>query len=138
MGRKRTRLNLTKEDRMTIDYHLKTTQDVRERERLNFAIVASTGSHTLEDLAHLTGRSRSTIQNWLSKFSRGGLSGLRTRDAAPGKESPLASKQIQEELVRGLKRQRWTTAQQVADWLLRRHGIKRARKSIYYWRHKFC
>ena len=136
MGRKRTRLELTAKQRGAIHHHLNTTQDVRKRERLNFAIEASTGRNTLADLAFLTGRSRSTIQNWLNKFEHGGLPELLTRDAAPGMKSPLARATIQAELKRGLKSRRWKTAQQVANWLLEDHGIKIARKSIYYWLHK--
>ena len=136
MGRKRTELELTAKDRAAIHHYFNTTEDLRERERLDFAIKAATGKHTLEDLARLTGRSRSTLQNWLTKFRRGGINELLTRDAAPGKVTPLVGEEVQAELREGLKRRRWTTAQQVADWLTQRHGIKRTRKSIYYWLHK--
>jgi len=133
MGRKRTRLELTAEDRAAIDHHLNTTRDARKRERLHFAINASTGNYTLQDLARCSGRSRSTIQNWLTKFERGGLPELITRDVAPGKQSPLAGTTIQKELRQGMKCERWATAQQVSDWLKERYGVELSRKSVYYW-----
>ena len=136
MGRKRTELELTAKDRAAIDYYLNTTEDLRERERLDFAIKAATGKHTLEDLARLTGRSRSTLQNWLAKLRRGGVNELLKREAAPGRVTPLVEEQVQAELRQGIESKRWTTAQQVANWLRQRHGIKRTRKSIYYWLHK--
>ena len=136
MGRKRTRLELTDAERATIDHHLKTTRDVRKRERMAFALNASTGKHTIEDLAQLSGRRTSTIQNWIGKFERGGLAELLARGAPPGKKSQMLNNEIQTELIRGLLARRWTTAQQVSEWLNHRHGIKLARKSIYYWLRK--
>ena len=137
MGRKRTRLELSAADRVAIDRHLNATRDLRKRERLGFALKAATGRHTLEELALASGRSRSTLQNWLEKFAVGGLSGLLARDAAPGKRSPLAGKRLQLELRQRIKA-RPCTAQEISDWLRERHGIELARKSVYYWLRKIA
>jgi hypothetical protein len=94
---------------------------------------AADGSHTLEELADMAGRLRSTIQNWLNKFAAGGVAGLLERNTPPGMVGPLADVNIQQQLETGLNAGRWQSAAQVAVWLLETHGIRRARKSIYYW-----
>lgn len=55
------------------------------------------------------------------------------RDTPPGTVSPIARPKIQAQLRNGLQTGRWQTASEVAHWLKERHGIKRNRKSIYYW-----
>ena len=136
MGRKRTQLELTPAQQVRIRRLVRVAGPRREQERLRFALKAAMGRHSLEELAGLLGRARSTIQNWLDKFHAGGLDGLLERDTPPGKVSPLAKGKIQTELRAGLKSGRWQTAAQVAGWLKERHGIERSRKSIYYWLHK--
>ena len=136
MGRRRTQLKLTAQQHSHITHLLKTTSDARTRERLQFAQRASSGRHTLDDLARLADRSRSTIQNWLVKFESNGLTGLLARDTAPGKESPLAEAKIQDQLQKGMESGRWKTAVEVALWLKKEHGVERSRKSIYYWLRK--
>jgi len=136
MGRARTRLQLTPSESAELNRLLGSTRDIRARERLRFAQRASVGRHTLEELARLAGRSRSTIQNWLGKFESGGLAGLLARDTPPGMISPLATMGIQAQLRAGLKSRRWKSAAEVAAWLKEKHGIDRARKSIYYWMRK--
>ena len=133
MGRRRTRLELSAAQQAEAQRLLRSSKDPRELERLRLALRAATGHHTLEDLASKAGRRRSTIQNWLTKFYRGGLDGLLERDAAPGVVSPVATPKVQQQLQDGLKAGRWTSAAQVAAWLQETHGITRSRKSIYYW-----
>jgi len=136
MGRARTRLELTPPEGAELNRLLGSTRDMRTKERLRFAQRAVAGRHTLEELARLAGRSRSTIQNWLSKFESGGLAGLLARDTAPGMVSPVATLEIQAQLKAGLNSRRWKSASEVAAWLKEKHGIDRARKSIYYWLRK--
>ena len=133
MGRKRTHLELSAAERAMLHRLLRTATDSRTRERAQWALWASTGEHTLEDLARKIGRARATIQNWLDKFSVGGVGGLLERATPPGSTSPLAEPRIQEQLKAGLKTGRWRTAREVAAWLEETHGVKRARKSLYYW-----
>lgn len=137
MGRKRTKLNLTLQDRAEIDYRRKITGDQRQKERLSFLILASTGDSTLDELARAADRSRSTIQNWMDKFRKGGLCELLRRESAPGMKSPLTRIGVRSKLVQGLKCQRWATAQQIVDWLEHEHGIHLSRKSVYYWIRKY-
>ena len=112
---------------------LRTTTDARDKERLQVVLWATSGQHSLEALATLAGRARSTIQIWLDDFTEGGLTKLLEREAPPGKPSPVAQPKVQEQLQAGLKAGRWRTAGQMAAWLKETHGIKRASKSLYYW-----
>lgn len=136
MGRRRTRLEMTSAQEADARRLLVDATDDRERERLQFLLLASSGEHTLAALAGAAGRSRSTIQNWVVKFLSGGLAGLLERDTPPGAASPIAQPTIQAQLRAGLSAGRWKSAPQVAVWLQREHGIQRAQKSIYYWLRK--
>ena len=137
MGRRRTQLDLSAAERAAAHQLQRSCHDPRAVERLRFALLGATGRHTLEELARMLGRSRATIQNWLGKFATGGMKALLERDTAPGVSSPLAGKKVQRQLQAGLKAGRWTSAAHVAAWLEETHGIRRSRKSIYYWFEKF-
>lgn len=137
MGRNRTHLELSAADRTEMQRRIRETTDARQRERLRLALWAGAGRHTLEDLALRAGRSRSTIQNWLCKFNRGGVEELMERATPPGSESPLGTQRIRVKIKAGLKSGRFRSAAQVAAWLQKEHGILRARKSLYYWFQKY-
>lgn len=133
MGRKRTQLSLTPAQRTEMARRIRTSRTARERERLRFALLAAEGRHTLEDLARRVGRRRSTLQLWLDRFKAGGLARLLTRESPPGLRSPVGRASVQAELRAGLKAGRWSSAAAIAEWLQATHGIRRARKTIYYW-----
>jgi transposase len=133
MGKPRTQLPLSAAQHAELDRRLRTVTHPRERERLQVALWAASGRHTLEDLAEMADRSRATIQTWLGKFRSEGLPGLLKRDTPPGSTSPLSSSQMQAQLKAGLASGRWHSAQAMSDWLKETHGIHRARKTLYYW-----
>ena len=133
MGRRRTQLALSDAERTAALRLLESSDDPRTVERLCFALEASIGHYTLEDLARRLNRTRSTIQNWLGRFEAGGLEGLLARAGGPGRSTPVARAVIQRQLLAGLQAGRWTSAAQVAAWLQETHGIARSRKSLYYW-----
>ena len=133
MGRRRTQLDLSLEERREALRLVRSCADPRLVERAGFALLGATGELTMEELADQVGRRRSTLQTWLSKFRAGGLAGLLERDAAPGVSSPLGAARVQRQLQAGLQAGRWTSAAHVAAWLEETHGISRSRKSIYYW-----
>lgn len=133
MARKRTKLAMSVEELVQLKRQIRGEVDPRNKERLQVVLWATSGQHTLEDLARLSGRARSTIQVWLDHFIGGGLAALLERESPPGPISPVAGSKVQEELQAGLKAGRWRTAGQVAAWLKEAHGIKRAAKSLYYW-----
>src|SRR5579863_4563133 len=136
MGRNRKLLHLEPDERAQMLRLCRSLNSQRDRERLKAALRAGEGRYTLEDLAALAGRSRSTIQNWLNKFTVGRIAGLLERDTPPGAASPLAHPEIQKQLEAGLSAGRWRSAAHIATWLQEAHGIRRARKSIYYWLQK--
>ena len=113
--------------------HIRAATDARDKERLQVVFWATSGQHTLAELARLAGRARSTIQVWLDDYAAGGLRQLLARAAPPGKPSPVAEPKVQAQLQAGLKAGHWRTAGQVAAWLKEKHGIERAAKSLYYW-----
>ena len=133
MGRKRTQLSLTPAQRTKLAQRLQMVTEARAKDRLRFALLAAEGQHTLEDLAVRLGRSRSTLQLWLDKFTAGGLAGLLERESPPGWLSPVGREAVQAELQAGINSGRWRSAAAIAEWLQAAHGITRARKSIYYW-----
>lgn len=133
MARKRTKLAISPAEREQLKNRIRASKDPREKERLQVVQWATSGQHTLEDLAGLAGRARSTIQVWLDNFTQGGLPRLLERESPPGKPSPVAEAKVQAQLRAGLQAGRWRTARQVAAWLEQTHGIKRATKSLYYW-----
>ena len=133
MGRRRTQLALSDAERAAAQRRLASADDPRTAERLRFALAAATGQHTLEELARRLGRTRSTVQNWLAQFEAGGLEGLLARQSGPGRATPVAEASLQRQLLAGLQAGRWSSAAQVAAWLHETHGIRRSRKSIYYW-----
>lgn len=136
MGRGKTRITLTDGEVAQLRQEQNQADDPRARERLRLLLRAAEGRHTLDDLARHAGRSRSTIQVWLEKFRRTGLSGLLQRRTPPGAASPIASRKVQRQMRAAIKSGRLPTAAALAAWLKERHGIERSRKSIYYWRKK--
>jgi len=133
MGRKRTRLELASGQRAELRRRLQALTHQRDKERVQLVLWAATGKLTLEDLAHRSGRVRSTIQVWLAKFNESGLMGLLDRHSPPGSTSPLRAPRIQQQLEAGLRAGQWRSAGEIALWLKEAHGIQRARKSLYYW-----
>src|ERR1017187_6188173 len=133
MARKRTKLVMSAAEAAQFKEQIRAATDPRDKERLQVVFWATSGQHTLADLARLAGRARSTIQVWLDDFTAGRVAPVLEREAPPGKPSPVAEAKVQAELHAGLKAGHWRTAGQVAAWLKEKHGIQRATKSLYYW-----
>jgi transposase len=133
MARKRTKLAMSEAEAAQLKNQIRAATDPRDKERLQVVLWATRGQHSLDDLARLAGRARSTIQIWLDHFTAGGLAKLLERESPPGPTSPVAAPQVQAQLQAGLQAGHWRTAGQVAVWLQETHGIKRATKSLYYW-----
>lgn len=116
-----------------LEQRFKTTDDVRQRQRLQAVLLATTGQHGYRDIARIVGCATSTFARWLNQFLAGGIAGLLRRESPPGLTSPIAHPKVRQQLKAGLQAGRWRTAQQVAAWLQAAHGIKRAAKSMYRW-----
>jgi len=133
MGRPKLKLVISAAQREELRDAFKENTEARQRDRLQAIQLASTGRHTHEEIAHLLGRARSTVQLWLDQYEAGGLPRLLERKSAPGKSSELRRPEVQAQLQAGLKTGRWRTAAQIAAWLAQTHGIKRVAGSLYYW-----
>ena len=133
MARKRTKLVVSAAETAQLKDQIRAATDPRNKERLQVVLWATSGQHTLAELARLAGRARSTIQVWLESYLAGGVPQLVARETAPGKVSPVAETKVQTQMQAGLKEGKWRTAGQVAAWLKETHGIERAAKSLYYW-----
>ena len=135
MGMARAHLKLTvlPAQKAELERRYKAADDVRQRQRLQGILLATTGQHGYRDIAQIVGCSTSTFALWLNKYLAGGLEELLRRDTPPGSTSPIGAAKVQQELVAGLKSGRWRTAGQVTTWLKEAHDIKRAVKSIYRW-----
>lgn len=134
MGRRRTRVELTGGDRHLIWRILRTgPTKPRDQVRLRLLQLGAAGRWTLDDLARKLGKSRATVQTWLKKYRNGGVLGLLRRRKSPGSTSPIRRLGVLRELRSGMAGGRWRSAREAAEWLWTVHGIRRARKSIYYW-----
>ena len=118
---------------MALKAQIRAATDPRDQERLPVVPWATSGQHTLADLARLANRARSTSQVWLGDFTAGGVARLLEREAPPGQPSPLAAAAVPAQLQAGLQAGQWRTAGQVAAWRKEKHGLERAPKSLYYW-----
>ena len=124
---------MSEAENLRLQEQIRAATDLRAKERLQVAHWATSGQHTLADLARLAGRARSTIQEWLAAFAAGGVDPLLERQAPPGKSSPVAGDKVQAQRQAGRQAGPWRTAGQLAAWLKEKHGIERAAKSMYYW-----
>jgi transposase len=133
MARPNLKLIVSPAQKTVLEERFKAADEVRQRQRLQAILLATSGQHGYREIAQIVGCSTSTFALWLNKYQAGGLEELLRRESPPGQISPIGAQKVQEELLAGLKAGRWRTAGQVAAWLQETHGIKRAVKSIYRW-----
>jgi transposase len=133
MPRAHLKLTVQPAQKTELEQRFKTTHDVRQRQRLQAVLLATSGQHGYRDIARIVGCAPSTFALWLNQFLSGGVEGLMRRESPPGLTSPIGEPKVQQQLKEGLQAGRWRTAEQVAAWLQEAHGIKRASSSIYRW-----
>jgi transposase len=133
MARSRLKLTVLPAQQAELEQRFKAAKDVRQRQRLQAILLATTGRHGYRDIAQIVGCAPSTFALWLNKYLAGGVEEVLRRDTPPGSSSPIGAPPVQAALVAGLKSGRWRTAGQVAAWLQEEYGIKRAAKSLYRW-----
>lgn len=100
MARKRTKIQVSCEKLAELRKRVRMASNLRDKERLQVVFWATRGQHTLDELAQLACRARSTIQVWLDNFEAGGITGLLERDTPPGLTSPFGAAVLQTELLR--------------------------------------
>ena len=133
MGRKPSKRTSTAAQRADLRKRLNSGLNTGSRQKIRAVLLAMDGDCSLDEIARLTGRARSTIQLWLKRYEDGGVALLLKRKAVRKSSSPIAAEGIQRQLMEGFRNGQWSSAAEVARWLEDVHGIKRARKSIFYW-----
>ncbi|MEE9367747.1 MAG: helix-turn-helix domain-containing protein, partial [Pontiella sp.] len=90
--------------------------------------------HTYQEIADLLGRSKTAIQDWISKFQSDAIESFYTRQGrGGGRPSPLSDAEIQAAIKAELKKGSWRTASQARDWLKKEYNIERSISDLYYW-----
>lgn len=110
------------------------TKDVRTKERAQAVLLATGGQHTYQQIAQTVERSRSTVQRWIERFAKEGVSSFPTRQGqGGGRPSPIQNPAVQEAIEQHLKNGTWRTASEARHWLESEMGIRRSVSSMYYW-----
>src|SRR6202789_2589824 len=125
MARPNLKLTVAPAQKAVLEERFKAADDVRQRQRLQAILLATTGQHGYRDIAQIVGCSTSTFALWLNKYLAGGLEELLRRETPAGLTSPIGAQKVQEELLAGLQAGRWRTAGQVAAWLGKANGALR-------------
>jgi len=133
MARAHLKLTVSPAQKAELEQRFKAAEDLRQHQRLQAILLATTGQHGYRDIAQVVGCATSTFALWLNKYLAGGVEALLRRAPAPGASSPIRQPEVQAGLQEGLKSGRWRTAGQVAAWLQEEHGLQRAAKSMYRW-----
>lgn len=110
----------------------KQVTQVKDKTRIQAALLAAQGILNLEQIAQSVGCARSSVQNWLQKLHTGGLSSLLQRGKAAGNPPALNKEQqklLQQELARGQHR----TAKQIGRWIQQQWGLQLQDSAVYYW-----
>jgi len=133
LGRPKLRLVLDEATHKDVDRRYEETTDVRERERLQAVRLAASGHYTYAEISRIVDRSTTTLQTWFDKLDAGGVDGLLERKTSDGRPSVMDDPKVQRALRRGLRKGRWMSEPQLADWLERRYGIRLKPRCLYYW-----
>ena len=117
----------------------RSTQDRKLRDRLQIVLLAHRG-RPRQDIAIDLGIHRIGVTRWLNAYCERGLEGLLPRKAKggpPGIPATMADEikrlVIEGPAKQGLDRANWTH-EELADHLLKTHGIKTSRSAM----HRFC
>jgi transposase len=118
-----------------LEHAFRSATDTKLRDRLNVVRLAHKGRRRI-DIADELGLSTRSVQRWLNAYLERGIEGLAPRKA-PGAK-PHIPQALAEELHRwviegpaqqGLDRANWTHPE-LADHLIRRHGIRTSRSAV--------
>jgi len=136
-GRPKLQLTLPAAQAETLRRLYRETSDPRVKERAQAVLLALGGTRTYGEIAEVVGRARSTVQIWIADFVRDGLDSLGSRQGeGGGRPTEMRGDKVQEELGKGLREGRWTTAPEARSWLADQFGIRRSPTSVRYWLRK--
>jgi transposase len=133
------RIRLPEAEVQELEARFRSTEDRKLRDRLQIVLLAHKGRQHRDIAADLCVNRRS-VQRWLNAYCASGLAGLLPRKAKgmePGIPAALADEVkgwvIGGPASQGLDRANWTH-EELADHLLKTHGIKTSRSAM----HRFC
>lgn len=101
-----------------------------KRQRLTAVSLGLRGEMTLSAIAEATGVSYGTVCDWFTRYRKGGVDALLTREKRPGRPSAFdatVKASLAKELTTNLHRR----AADVAVWLEKEHGLPTRGGSIY-------
>jgi transposase len=115
------------------------TDDRKLRDRLQIVLMAHRG-RARQDIAADLGVHRRSVTRWLNAYCAGGLDALRPRKAKgnvakipDALADPIRRLVIEGPAAQGLDRANWTH-EELADYLLKAHGIDTSRSAVQ----RFC
>jgi transposase len=133
------RIQLPQADVERLEEAFRSTKDRKLRDRLHIVLLAHRGRQH-QDIAADLCINRRSVQRWLNAYLERGLQGLIPRQAkgAPGKIPVDLADTIRRWVIegpakQGLDRANWTY-EELADHLLKTHGIHTSRSAM----HRFC
>jgi len=133
MARPRQKLDWLQQGE-TLQKQLKEEPPGARRERLVAVQLGLMGEQSLEQIAAVVGRARSTIQEWFARYRKGGAELLLGDGRAENRGAEgLLNEQIREQFEAGLGKGLWRTAPQIQQWLRKEHGVTAALPTIYKW-----
>ncbi len=102
-----------------------------KKERLLVIKLLLEGDSEIAAVAHLVGRHRNSINDWVKLFRNGGIEALLTRGEGSGKKGKMTA-EAKAGLTEMLRAGEFRTAGQAEAWLKEKHGIQFGTNSIYY------
>ncbi len=115
-----------------VDEAFKSSEEVRDRERLQTVRMGMSGRYRVQEIATALGRSATVVLRWANAYRKGGVAGLLERKKPEGKKPSLGPEAVAE-MTQGLKEGRWKRAKEVRVWLESDRGVKISLKGTYYW-----
>ena len=133
------RIPLPEVEAQRLGYLFRSTEDRTLRDRLQIVLMAHRG-RPRQDIASDLGIHRRTVTRWLKTYRERGLDGLRPRKAEghPATIPGHLAEEIRRWVIEGPAKQGrdradWTH-EELADHLLKTHGIRTSRSAM----HRFC
>lgn len=122
----------TQSDREQCRELLKTTQSGGSKERLIALKMGFDPARSLDEIAEVVGRDRSTVQRWFQRFRKGGFEALLNPPKRTGRPS-RCDRTVQDYLKTGLSQGNWNTLVQAQEDLKEHFGQSFNYQTLWRW-----